>query len=1008
MLFGFALLFPGAAFQNAFAHPISFDIDFWGTLDFDSSKCTEVTVSADITNLKITWYDDENDFDDGVGGYSGAEIEILYKIWEPKHTKEGYGRQDYDSAHQIPNMRYPGKVVSAIQIEDVEFNGERLVKLTDGSGEFGSWPTADIKIQTEWGYTDGFWDRHHIHKKYFHPTCVEDLKELVLAVAVSEIDGGGYLESNKIDALFGGKKMEDEIEKNMNTNPTNELGILIREGREKAEGWGIVSYSGTPIEFEVSPVGRVLVEVVEKVILEAGIEDRLLPKLAQAFPNDRLLKVLADEKLGAKVVGETFDFVYSIGGKKLTGEAIERGLIASAKKGLTKVAGVLLGGPVGWAWFVYDTVSDISDLADFINGPNQFLGTGVWTIPLTSEQVGKGPLTEKIETNFAPAVEYRVPLLYPGQESASIAPITSQAGAVSQTIIKLVTTQFGVAEITFEIEIKRPFCVSPSSSRTPEGAEQSLGQSFNLNDVDTSLDNSDSLKNYVNKQFEMLTNIIQKYNLGEPIEEPQPEPIDGNVGGQTDLEDSAEYELVLHPETGLLINPVTGIIEFFPEQKIDETPQTETGVIPLPEVEPPLRFLKTVDGNSELREDENGDKEAVFNFLILDDKGQPPKSPEITIFQNEEAVLLSENDFSIDDEGWFQYVQNSPGEWIISIADIKTEEENQVFDGSICYEFTEIVPPRDCLFKEDDITAFDSSYSKMNPPIGNPSTTGQTYHVGQGTIQGLEHPQYFEMPSDDFYDPEPILVPYVFVEQKSWFAMRHQEESFVSQYKPDENHAYNDMWAGWRFVYSNGEPASGLYLTAKGVHNENPDSRFGGSGNTDENGFFEISGGETLAGNYTILLGPTNYSDTYANPYILMTHENDIDGSCFNSNMQATTLDQKIVLLSKSGGISGDRGNYEYKLAYEDGEPLKNTYLLTQLKCEKWGNIGVLPQTYRYTLTDEFGVASSGYSWPIPENDYREGCTIIMLIEKLSVNGLPYQAFEQNQEVWEQSLITLN
>ena len=59
ILFGFALLFPGAAFQSSFAHPITYDKDNWGKKNFDSSKCTEVIVSADITNLKIIWTKEE-------------------------------------------------------------------------------------------------------------------------------------------------------------------------------------------------------------------------------------------------------------------------------------------------------------------------------------------------------------------------------------------------------------------------------------------------------------------------------------------------------------------------------------------------------------------------------------------------------------------------------------------------------------------------------------------------------------------------------------------------------------------------------------------------------------------------------------------------------------------------------------------------------------------------------------------------------------------------------------
>ncbi len=956
MLFGFALLFPGAAFQNAFAHPISFDRDFWGTLDFDSSKCTEVTVSADVTNLKIiwtsvkestdfltlekTWESNKDDFDDGIGGYSGAEIEVLYKIWEPKHTKEGYGREEYDSAHKIPHMRNPGKVVSAIQIEDVEFNGEVFAELTDGSGKKGTWPTADIKIQTEWGYSDGFWDRDHIHQKYFHQTCVEDLDKLVLAVAVSEIDGGGYLEHKKIDALFGGKKMEDVIEKNTQEDSLSKLTTLILEGREAVEKkFGDVSYSlpGENIEFRTNSWGRIGVEVTEKVIMEVIVEDRLLPMMrdglaahiaekARKEAQDLLLNpsviersvedalrnskrlaamdIIANEHLAKELIEK----IVSKGGQELTEEAAEIGFKKIAKSGLKKVAGYLLGGPVGWVWFAYDTVGDLSDVWDYFNGPNQFLGSGVWRIDLSADQVGKGPFSITTVTNNAQVVEYAIPPSYP---EGTIFYVTSLP---SKEIKKILNTQFGTAEITFEIEIKRPFCVSPSSSRTPEGAEQSLGQSISLNNADGNLGNSDSLNNYINKQFELLRNIIQKYNLGEPIEEPQPEPEISNIGNQTNLVDSTEIELVIDPETGLLINPVTGMIEFFPEEKLVEKPGTESGSIPLPEVDPPLRFLKTVDGNSELREDENGNKEAVFNFLILDDKGQPPKSPEITIFQNQEAVALSENDFSIDDEGWFQYVQNSPGEWIISIADIKSQEENQVFDGSICYEFTEIVPPRDCFTPQNTVP--DSA------PFGTPWAKGAVY-----TASSIPN-------SDTIYDLyEPDKTP-IFVVEKSWATERHQNNDNL---EPNENVGRSDVWGSWRFVYSDGQPASGIGIKA----NLYKDLRYlyyeEEIVTTDANGMAKILLGDVPEGEYRFVVSRVDENW----PYTTIVHDGTTQ-QCYASFMDVQTHNQKVKVISKSVSIPNllpdlyptkYEFSFQYEIEYNDGEPIKNTNFFANTYC---------------------------------------------------------------------------
>jgi len=143
ILFGFALLFPGAAFQSAYGHIIS-NID----------DCTPVKVEVKITNISINWWKPISHFNDWID--QDGEVSIDYVFSQIEHEEEGYGT--------VSNSVY-----------------------------IGDWKMpANDDVESDFIYTE-----LPLGKKlpksplYSHATCLEDLsgKTLNVTVMIRELDG---------------------------------------------------------------------------------------------------------------------------------------------------------------------------------------------------------------------------------------------------------------------------------------------------------------------------------------------------------------------------------------------------------------------------------------------------------------------------------------------------------------------------------------------------------------------------------------------------------------------------------------------------------------------------------------------------------------------------------------------------------------------------------------------------------------------------------------------------
>ena len=94
LLCGFVLLFPSAAMQSAYSHPLTSDVDNLEPIEAGKlfKECEKVKVTAQISEIMLHWdgttEEKRDSFNDGlVSSLSDGEVELLYKIWEPGHSQ---------------------------------------------------------------------------------------------------------------------------------------------------------------------------------------------------------------------------------------------------------------------------------------------------------------------------------------------------------------------------------------------------------------------------------------------------------------------------------------------------------------------------------------------------------------------------------------------------------------------------------------------------------------------------------------------------------------------------------------------------------------------------------------------------------------------------------------------------------------------------------------------------------------------------------------------------------
>jgi len=129
VLFGFALLFPGAAFQHTFGHGTQYTPQRYGVgnnQEVDRKQCTLVNVKAEITKITLdNWYISPDAFNDINRDLTSkdAEIQIMAKFYQPGHEN------------------FKGKKTGDLQIDDWFVPlGEKFPIHKIGTSEIGTKP----------------------------------------------------------------------------------------------------------------------------------------------------------------------------------------------------------------------------------------------------------------------------------------------------------------------------------------------------------------------------------------------------------------------------------------------------------------------------------------------------------------------------------------------------------------------------------------------------------------------------------------------------------------------------------------------------------------------------------------------------------------------------------------------------------------------------------------------------------------------------------------------------
>jgi len=371
-------MFPGFSLPSSYGHPSSYDKENYGTKNFDGTQCTLVRVNAEITDIQIVWEGQKSDFEDW-DDY--AEVEVIYKIWEPKHVS-------FPKSHWPHHLANPGKVVDSIQIDDLQ------IQETIGD---------KYKASRSTEYVDG--ESPHPHYRYVHLTCLEDLQDILFGFSVAEIDGDGFSKKHQRDAILGGPELELKV-----------LEAMKDYGKPKFQ----------------DPASRMVQEVLEKFTLET-VEDTGM--IFHKKTEDKFLKAFLDEDLMEKGI-------IKIGGKKALG----------------KIAGYVFGGPIGWTWFVIDTIWDIKDFKDWVEGENQFLGSGVWREHL-SDYIDKEEyvtfITERPLVAITPKASDGESIIVFYKMGDNLNPDPFDHNQIKQ---------FGTAAITVKLSVTLPKCSTDSSS----------------------------------------------------------------------------------------------------------------------------------------------------------------------------------------------------------------------------------------------------------------------------------------------------------------------------------------------------------------------------------------------------------------------------------------------------------------------------------------------------------------------------------------------------------------
>jgi len=375
----------GLLIPPTFAHPLDRNVstmDVWEATKF-FNECDPVIVKAEISKVWVHWNhtttEQQEDFNDGSLSWSGGEVEVIYKMWEPGHA----------STPDVLGSK--GKAVGSVILEDweidfitffftddyekkmvfgipVAYYGEEYDRDAKSAGAI-----REVQSKIEKKYYDAQnrvtkrWEEDS-HQKYYHVTCMENLNSLVIAFAASELDYTFYTPQHKIDNLLGGK----EIEQNVLREATTSQGL---------RAWSTERWMGGAVDYVLGAVqGKI------KGVVVGTAEDRITTHLtAGAFTKLSDLKAARDRIL-----------------REFTEETAET-IVGRVATQAAKKIGSVFSGPVGWVLLVVDVAQTAYEIYNWGNQSKGLLGYGVWHIPL-ADLVG----TERKEFEMTTSRSYEI------------------------------------------------------------------------------------------------------------------------------------------------------------------------------------------------------------------------------------------------------------------------------------------------------------------------------------------------------------------------------------------------------------------------------------------------------------------------------------------------------------------------------------------------------------------------------------------------------------------------
>jgi len=371
------LLLQVGTFGNAYSHPLEYDVEQidWFEAHKLFDNCEKVIVSAEIVEIIMHWdgrtekkRESFHDYDGifGISSLSDAEVEVLYKIWEPGHAhspkisgfaigdyektvvKSVYNEDDWKIDFSKINMDYykikedgiPKKPIDSNYFEELKSAGaiKKIPSEIEKENIVQTGTTKTIKRYM----TDS-------HDKYLHYTCKELLHDMVFIISASEIDGELYTPENRINDLLGG----DSFEKQIGDKLLSQDKLLKPISAKQIMANGINYIADKKVGDAIGAV-------------KTKVQDKLTTRLtAGEFTEYKLLK-----EAGKRAVTETAGELGEIyAGKTLT----------KASKFLAKKISFVMEGPVGWVILIGDIINDVVSLAEAKREP---LGIAVGIIPL--------------------------------------------------------------------------------------------------------------------------------------------------------------------------------------------------------------------------------------------------------------------------------------------------------------------------------------------------------------------------------------------------------------------------------------------------------------------------------------------------------------------------------------------------------------------------------------------------------------------------------------------------